>query len=156
VPEADRIWIASEAIGARGLFAQAGVRRLACEAAEHEVPLQVLATSDALLPGGALELPRWMGEDKSLLWVEAPRTVELRTTFLEQLPLEDAPHFLTEKGRESAETLFLRALRLERAPRCGMSAAPGARDNEHGILRPARRGAAHVRGAQDHRTSTTS
>ena len=156
VPEADRVWLASDAIGARGLFAQAGARRLASEAAEHEVPLQVLATSDALLPGGALEMPRWMGEDKSLLWVEAPRTVELRTTFLEQLPLEDAPQFLTEKGRESTEALFLRALRLERAPRCGAAAATDTHTSEHGVLRPARRGAAHVRDAQDHRTRTTS
>ncbi len=150
VPEADRIWIASEAIGARALLAHVGARRLAREALEHEVPLQVVATSDALLPGGALAAPRWMSEDRSLLWVEAPRTVELSTAFLEELPLEDVPEFLTEKGRESAEQLCLRALRLERAPRCGAPAA------ERGVLRPARRAAAHVRNEEDHRTRTPS
>jgi hypothetical protein len=160
VPEADRIWIASEALGARGLLAHCGARRLAREALEQEVPLQVLATSDALLPGGALELPRWMGEDESLLWVEAPRTVELRTSFLEELAFEDAPALLTERGRESAEALFLRALRIERAPRCGAAAALPARGaaatSGHGVLRPARRAAAPLVRDEDQRTRTTS
>ncbi len=150
VPEADRLWIASAAIGARALLAQAGARRLAREALEHEVPLQVVATSDALLPGGALALPRWMSEDRSLLWVEAPRTVELRTAFLEELPLEEVPEFLTEKGRESAEGLCLRALRLERAPHCATPAAG------HGVLRPARRASAPVRSEEDQRARTPS
>jgi hypothetical protein len=147
VPEADRVWIGSEAIGAEALLAQAGARRLAREAAEHEVPLQVLAGSDALLPGGALAKPRWMSEDAQLLWVAAPRHVTLRTSFLEELPLEDVPEFLTEKGRERAEALCLRALRLERAPRCG---AP-----EPGLLQPARR-AARERHVEDHRTPAPS
>jgi hypothetical protein len=160
VPEADRIWIASAAIGARALLAQAGARRLAREAAEHEVPLQVVATSDALLPGGALALPHWMSADRSLLWVEAPHTVELRTAFLEELPLEHVSEFLTEKGRESAEALCLRALRLERAPRCG-APGPGERPRasaaaEHGVLRPARRAAAHLPSDEEQRTRTTS
>jgi hypothetical protein len=150
VPEADRVWVASEAIGARALLAQAGVRRIAHAAVEHDVPLQVVATSDALLPGGALALPRWMREDRSLLWVEAPRTVELATAFLEELPLEAVPEFLTEKGRESAEALCLRALRLERAPRCSTPAA------EHGVLRPARRAPAHARNEEEQRTPSPS
>jgi len=150
VPEADRVWIASEAIGARALIALAGARRLAREALEHEVPLQVVATSDALLPGGAAVVPDWISDDRSLLWVDAPRTVELCTSFLEELPLDDVPEFLTEKGRESSEALSLRALRLERAPRCGVPAA------EPGILRPARRAVAQVRSEEDQRTRTPS
>jgi hypothetical protein len=150
VADADRLWIASAAIGARALLAQAGARRLAREALEHDVPLQVVATSDALLPGGALALPRWMRADRSLLWVEAPRTVELATAFLEELPLEAVPEFLTEKGRESAEALCLRALRLERAPRCSTPAA------EHGVLRPVRRAPAHARNEEEQRTPSPS
>jgi translation initiation factor 2B subunit (eIF-2B alpha/beta/delta family) len=160
VPEADRIWLASEALGARALLAQAGARRLAREALEHDVPLQLLATSDALLPGGALSEPRWMSADRSLLWVEAPATVELRTCFLEELPLEQVPEILTEKGRESAEELFLRSLRLERAARCGAPAGPAtaepARANPRGVLQPARRGAAPLRSAEEQRTRTSS
>src|SRR5690349_3674223 len=151
VAEADRLWIASAAIGARALLAQVGARRLAREALEHGVPLQVVATCDALLPGGALALPRWMREDRSLLWVEAPGSVELATAFLEELPLEDVPEFLTEKGRESAEALCLRALRLERAPRCGR-----AELGQHGLLRPARRVPAQARAEEDHRAPTPS
>jgi len=150
VAEADRVWIGSEAIGARALLAQIGARRLAQEAAEADVPLQVLATSDALLPGGALAEPAWMGAERSLLWVEAPRSVELRTGFLEELALADVPALLTEKGRESTQALFLRALRLERAPRCD------ADETEHGILRPVRRGAAHLRSDEQHEARTTS
>ena len=150
VGEADRLWIASAAIGARALLAKAGARRLAREALEQDVPLQVVATSDALLPGGALVPPRWMREDRSLLWVEAPRTVELATAFLEELPLESVPEFLTEKGCESAEALCLRALRLERAPRCGTPAAG------HGVLHPARRSSPPVRSHEDQRTRTPS
>ncbi|MBK7642638.1 MAG: hypothetical protein IPJ19_06235 [Planctomycetes bacterium] len=166
VLEADRVWIASEAVGARALVAQAGARRIAREALEHDVPLQVLASSDALLPGGRLELPEWMAHERSLLWVEAPRTVELRTSFLEELPLEDVPGFLTEAGAENAEELFLRALRLERAPLCAPRSEPHAvaalRESapgtapEHGVLRPSARAAAHTRHDEDQRTHSTS
>jgi Initiation factor 2 subunit family len=157
VPEADRVWIASEAVGAHALLAQAGARRLAREAVEHDVPLQVVAASDALLPGGALAQPRWMAEEAQLLWVEAPRNVELRTAFLEELPLPEVPEFLTEKGRERAEALCLRALRLERAPHCGAPAAAASAWTraavEPGVLRPVPR-AAHERSDEDQRTRT--
>ncbi len=118
VSEADRIWIASEALGARGSLVRVGTSRVAREALDEGVPLRVLATSDALLPGGELLTPRWIELDRTLLWVGAPETVELRTRFLEPLSFELAGELLTENGRESAEELFLRALRIEPVPRC--------------------------------------
>lgn len=148
VSEADRIWIASEALGARGLLSRSGTRRVAREALDEGVPLEVLASADTLLPGGELALPRWMDLDPTLLWVDAPEEIELRTRCLEEVPFELAGQLVTEKGRESAEELFLRALRLERSPRCADGAprperAPLSTPSRYApdLLRPAARGA---------------
>jgi|688.fasta_scaffold03080_10 hypothetical protein len=114
--EADRVWIASESLGASSLLARIGSTRLAAECEAEDVPLDWLACASALLPGG--ELPDRMHPQDSLLWVGAPGRIRLRTQWLEELSLPPRSLLCTDAGVESFADLATRALRLERAPRC--------------------------------------
>ena len=56
---ADRVWLGTEAIGANAFLARVGTRGLLEEAARREVPVELLATSDKLMPAGELSRPSW-------------------------------------------------------------------------------------------------
>lgn len=125
--EADRVWVGSEALGAASLLARVGTRRLWAECEAEAIPLDILASATALLPGGELEWPR--ETPSNLLWVDAPERVHLRTSWLEELPLAPRQRLCTDRGREDFAALATRALRLERAPRC-------VPDAEHDWIQP--------------------
>lgn len=125
--EADRVWIGTEALGAASLLARVGTRRLWAECEAEAIPLDILASASALLPGGELQGPR--ETPAQLLWVDAPDRVHLRTPWLEELPLAPRQRLCTDRGREEFAALATRALRLERAPRC-------VPDGEHDWIQP--------------------
>lgn len=119
VPRADRLWLSTEAVGAGAFLARRGTRTLLEECSRREVPTRVLATSDKLLPGGALRLPAWCDRESWLLWEDAPEGVRLESQCFEPVPFELVGGFVTEIGLEAASALHLRALRVEPAPPCG-------------------------------------
>lgn len=119
IPRADRVWIATEAIGAREFAARIGTCTLVEEAARRDVPVSLLATSDKLVPGGALELPPWCERMPELLWREPEDGVELEPQCFEAVPNELFPDVITEAGRERFADLALRALRPNVEPPCG-------------------------------------
>ncbi|MFM7280460.1 MAG: hypothetical protein ACKO32_01630, partial [Planctomycetia bacterium] len=114
--EADRVWVTSECLGASSVLTRVGTTRLVAECEAEDVPIDWLASSSALLPGGELAAPRQLAE--SLLWINAPGRVRLRTQWLEEMALPPRSMLCTDAGRETFGDLATRALRLERAPRC--------------------------------------
>jgi translation initiation factor 2B subunit (eIF-2B alpha/beta/delta family) len=119
VPRVDRVWLSTEAIGAGAFLAHLGTRSLIEECARRHVPASVLATSDKLVPGGALRLPAWAGREGWRLWEDAPEGVRLETQFYEAVPtalLDLVGGFHTEIGAESAAAMHVRALRVEAFP----------------------------------------
>jgi hypothetical protein len=122
VPRVDRVWLATEAIGAGTFLARRGTGILLEECARRDVPALVLATSDKLVPGGGLRLPAWCERERWRLWEDAPEGVSLESQSFETVPielLELVGRFVSEAGRESAAALHLRSLRVETAPPCG-------------------------------------
>jgi hypothetical protein len=121
---ADRVWLGTEAIGVEGFLGRVGTRLLCEEAERREVPVLLLATSDKLVPGGALELPAWGRREDWLLWEDAPAGVRLEPQPYEIVPHELCGGILTEGGLESAATLSMRRLRVEPQPPCAPPALP--------------------------------
>jgi len=127
VSEVDRVWLGTEAIGAGEYLGLVGSRLVAEEALRREVPVAVLATDDACVPGGELRLPSWGQEEGWTLWSQAPEGVELESQPLERVPASAAPCWITGAGRESLAALCTRAMRLELSPTCGPLEEVGAR-----------------------------
>lgn len=119
IESADRIWLSTEAIGAREFLARVGTRFLIEEAQRRSVPVTLVTTSDKLVPGGELELPAWCAEREDLLWEEPEEGVRLELAFHEAVPLELVERLITEVGPETPAQLALRALREELEPPCG-------------------------------------
>ncbi len=118
IENADRVWIGSEAVGAESALARVGTSRL-CEAArEHEIPIEVLATADDLVPGGELELPTWCLDESWLLWEYAPQGIRLETQLFEKVSFDLIDAFLTDAGRERPAQFHLRALRTTMSRPC--------------------------------------
>lgn len=115
----DRLWTGAEALGAGGLLARVGTRALLEEAERRELPRLCLAASDALVPGGELVLPGWCEREPEWLCEEPPVGLRVAAQLYELVPHTLVPRLLTERGNEGFAQLSLRALRLERAPRCG-------------------------------------
>jgi translation initiation factor 2B subunit (eIF-2B alpha/beta/delta family) len=112
VRRADRVWIGTDAIGARTFVARLGTRMLLQEARRADVRVTVLATSDKLVPGGDLVLPRWGEDEPWLLWERPPMGVTITSEAYEAVPLELADEFATEFGLVGAAELAVRALRM--------------------------------------------
>jgi len=116
VPRVDRVWLSTEAIGAGAFLARLGTRALIEECARRHVPATVLATSDKLVPGGALRLPAWADLENWRLWEDAPQGVRLESQFFEAVPtalFDLVGAFHTEIGAETAAAMHVRALRVE-------------------------------------------
>ena len=122
LPRADRVWLASEAIGAAQMYAPIGAAALVLEAEREGVPVQILASAATLVPGGELvAVPDdWCkSPEDARLARELPPHARFEDAVVEELALDLPLEFLTEIGFEEPHELALRALRLERAPRCG-------------------------------------
>ncbi len=111
VRRADRVWLGTDAIGAQGFLARLGTRVLLQEARRNEVRSAVLATSDKLVPGGHLELPRWCEDEPWLLWERPPSGVTVVSQAYEAVPLDLVDVFASEFGLVDAAELAVRALR---------------------------------------------
>ena len=119
VPQVDRVWLSTEAIGAGAFLARRGTQLLLEECSRRDVRVRVLATSDKLVPGGALRLPAWAERESWRLWEDAPEGVRLESQFYEIVPtalLELVGSFVTEVGPEAVAAMHVRALRVEAAP----------------------------------------
>jgi hypothetical protein len=129
LPRADRLWLGTEAIGAEAFLARIGTRALIETAERLEVPVEVLATSDKLVPGGVLRLPAGYARETWRLWDAAPEGVRLQSQIYETVALDHVACWRTEQGDESASALHLRALRIEAAQPCpgtfGCEDSPG-------------------------------
>ena len=112
VRRADRVWVGTESIGAADFLGRVGTRALLEEARRLEVPTSLVATSDKLMPLGALVLPAF--DENWLLWERAPEGVRIESAFYEAVPLELVDCLATEVGLESAAELSLRCLRTSR------------------------------------------
>lgn len=132
---ADRVWLGTESIGVDAFLGRVGTRSLLEEAARLEVPVELLATSDKLMPAGELYRPSWPERDTWLLWDEAPENVRLETQCFEAAPLDLVGHLITECGHETPARLSLRALRETRPAACGQTGS----DDPGAAIRSARR-----------------
>ena len=119
VPRVDQVWLSTEAIGAGAFVARRGTQTLLEECSRRDVRVRVLATSDKLVPGGALRLPEWAEREGWRLWEDAPDGVRLESQFYEIVPtalLELVGGFVTEVGPEAVAAMHVRALRIEETP----------------------------------------
>jgi len=112
VRRADRVWLGTEAIGARALLGRVGTRALLERARDLDVPTAVLATSDKLVPGGELTLPTWAGDEPWHLWEGAPQDVFVESQSFEIVPHELVDTFATDLGVLRPAEFAVRALRL--------------------------------------------
>ena len=111
VRRADRVWLGTEAIGARGLLGRVGTRALLERARDLDVPSAVLATSDKLVPGGELVLPEWPADEAWHLWEGAPRDVHVESQSFEVVPLDLVDLFATDLGALGPAEFAVQALR---------------------------------------------
>ena len=118
IESADRVWIGSEAVGAESALVRIGTTRLLEAAREHEIPIEVLATADDLVPGGDLELPTWCLDEPWLLWEYAPQGIRLETQLYEKLSFDLIDAFLTDAGHERPTQFHMRALRTNLSLPC--------------------------------------
>lgn len=119
VARADRVWAPAEGIGAREFSARAGTRALLEAARAREVDVELVTTSDKVLPCGELLLPSWCARTPELLWEDAIEGVTLELDCFEGVPLALTPEPITENGRERVADLALRAMRASAEPPCG-------------------------------------
>lgn len=111
----DRVWLGTEAVGAQAFVGLIGTRNLLREARRLEVPITLLTTSDALVPGGELQLPPWGEQNPWLLWESAPAGVEVQGQPYEAVPLALIGQVADEHGMGRPAELALRALRTDEA-----------------------------------------
>ncbi|MBI5364245.1 MAG: hypothetical protein HZA53_13785 [Planctomycetes bacterium] len=119
IARADRVWAPAEGIGAREFSARAGTRTLIEAARAREVDVELVTTSDKVLPCGELLLPSWCARTPELLWEDALEGVTLELDCFEAVPLALTPEPITENGRERVADLALRAMRASAEPPCG-------------------------------------
>ncbi len=101
----DRIWLGAEALGERTFLGRVGTHSLLNRAADLDVPVAILATSDKRVPKGAsLEFPRWSAEEPWHLWEGAPRDVVVESQSFEEVPLDLVATIATEHGAIGAVT----------------------------------------------------
>lgn len=118
VGRVDAVWIVAEAVGAGRFLARAGAEVARNEALRCEVPVRVLATRDAVTPGGALRLPTRDEHEDWLLWPDAPPGVELDARSHELLAFTPDERWWTDAGTERPADLCVRGMQPTAAPPC--------------------------------------
>jgi hypothetical protein len=119
VSSADQIWLATEGIGPGAFISRIGANSLVAEANRLEIPVSVLCTTDAILPGGDMALPDWGVEEKWHLWSEGPEGVELETQPYQIIDGRGVTRWITEEGTLDLGDLCVRHQQLGSAPTCG-------------------------------------
>lgn len=119
VAGADHVWLATEGIGPGAFISRIGANSLVAEANRLEIPVSVLCTSDAVLPGADMALPSWGEEEKWLLWSQGPEGVELEAQPYQIIDARGVNRWITEEGLRDLGDLCVRHQQSGTAPLCG-------------------------------------
>lgn len=96
---ADRVWLGAEAFGGRTFLGRIGTHSLLNRAADLDVPVALLATTDKRVPkGSSLSFPTWSADEPWHLWEGAPRDVVVESQSFEEVPLDLVATVATELG----------------------------------------------------------
>ena len=98
VRRVDRLWLGTEAIGARHFIGRVGTRAALERASELDIPSAVIATTDKITPTGRVSEPTWSADEPWHLWEGAPHGVTVESQSFEHVPLELAGAFATNEG----------------------------------------------------------
>ncbi|MCA8980547.1 MAG: hypothetical protein H6831_11865 [Planctomycetes bacterium] len=114
----DMLLVTTDSVGAGTFLARAGTGLACAEARRLDVPVRVLTTRDAVMPGGALRLPAWCDEEAWMLWPDAPAGVQLESQCYEIQAFGIASEWLTDAGSERPTDLCVRGMKTTAAPPC--------------------------------------
>jgi hypothetical protein len=93
---ADRVWVGTESIGTEKVITPAGVMGLTELCADEEIPLELLATTDAIHPSGVgVAAPEG---DPDRVWGERPDGVVVNAAFNESVPTWAFHKWYCERG----------------------------------------------------------
>ncbi len=98
VRRVDRLWLGTEAIGARHFIGRVGTRAALERARELDIPSAIIASTDKIIPGGRVSEPTWSADEPWHLWEGAPHGVTVESQSFERVPLELAGAFATNEG----------------------------------------------------------
>lgn len=118
VHSVDRIWLGTEAVGSTSFVGLVGTGLLISEAARHEVPVNVICTSDKLMPAGITELPGWGELERWNLWSHGPEEVRVESQPYELTDADCVRVWITEEGPESLATICTRSMRTSISDPC--------------------------------------
>ena len=93
---ADRVWVGTESIGTERVITSAGVTGLAELCANQEIPLELLATTDAVHPSGAGVAAPVCDADR--VWGERPAGVTVEAVQNESVPTRSFHRWYCEHG----------------------------------------------------------
>ena len=94
--DADRVWVGTESIGIEKVITPAGVMGLTELCANEEIPLELLATTDAIHPSGVgVAAP---AGDPDRVWGERPDGVAVEAAFNESVPTRAFHRWYCEHG----------------------------------------------------------
>ncbi len=116
---ADHIWLATEGIGPGAFISRIGANSLVAEANRLEIPVSVLCTTDAVLPGGEIALPAWGDDEKWQLWSQGPEGVKIEAQPYQIIDARGVARWITEEGLQDLGDLCVRHQQLGAAPLCG-------------------------------------
>ncbi len=94
--EADRVWVATESVGELRTTAQLGVSSVMELCLQEEIPLELLATTDACHPSGAGAAAP--AGDPDRVWGDRPEGVEVDAHFFESVPTSAFTRWYCEHG----------------------------------------------------------
>ena len=93
---ADRVWVGSESIGTEKVITPAGVMGLTELCGNEEIPLELIATTDAIHPSGVgVAAP---AGDPERVWGERPAGVTVAGSFNESVPTRALHRWYCEHG----------------------------------------------------------
>ena len=116
---ADRVWVASESIGSARTLTSLGVMALLELCANEEIPLELLATTDAYHPNGLGIAPPAVDPDR--IWGDRPEGVEVGAQVHESIPTSAFARWYCEHGVRTPASCEWPAL----TPRPEPCATPG-------------------------------
>ena len=94
--EADRVWVATESVGELRTTAQLGVSSVMELCLQEEIPLELLATTDACHPSGSGSAAP--AGDPDRVWGDRPEGVEVDAQIFESVPTSAFTRWYCEHG----------------------------------------------------------